>query len=118
MKTLKMKLVSLLFASFAAMAISALPAHADVRTTTVLAGNTDSYNATFFGGQLAQVTVRGDGDTVLGLFVYDQNGNLIGSTTCASKLCQVSWVPRWTGPFQIRVVNYGGLYNNYTLWTV
>lgn len=79
--------------------------------------STDSYTITFRGGELAQVAVIGDGDTDLDLYVNDENGNLIGSDTDYTDRCLVEWVPKWTGPFRIRIKNRGRVYNRYTLLT-
>jgi len=72
---------------------------------------------TFDGGYLAEVGVIGDGDTDLDLYVYDENGNAIESDTDYSGDCYVSWVPRRTGTFIIKVLNRGKVYNNYILVT-
>lgn len=72
---------------------------------------------TFDGLSLAEVGIIGDGDTDLDLYVYDNNGNLIESDDDYSGDCYVSWVPRRTGTFVIKVVNRGKVYNNYTLIT-
>ena len=77
----------------------------------------NTYNVKFWANELAEVCVSGDGDTDLDLYVYDANGNLIGSDTDYSDDCVVRWVPAWTGTFIIRVVNRGALYNNFTIWT-
>jgi hypothetical protein len=44
---------------------------------SVGAGYTDTLTQNFYGGQLASVYVRGDGDTDLDVYVYDAAGNLI-----------------------------------------
>ncbi len=72
---------------------------------------------TFDGMELAEVGIIGDGDTDLDLYVYDENGNSIGSDADYSGDCYVSWVPRRTGTFIVKVVNRGKVYNNYTLVT-
>lgn len=72
---------------------------------------------TFDGGLLAEVGIIGDGDTDLDLYVYDDNGNLIASDTDYSGDCYVSWVPRRSGTFVIKVVNRGNVYNIYSLVT-
>lgn len=77
----------------------------------------NTYNVKFWANELAEVCVSGDGDTDLDLYVYDANGNLIGSDTDYSDDCVVRWVPAWTGTFIIRVVNRGALYNNFAIWT-
>lgn len=75
------------------------------------------YRVKFWGGELAEVCVSGDGDTDLDLYVYDANGNLIGSDTDYTDDCVVRWVPAWTGEFSIKVVNRGAVYNNFAIWT-
>ncbi|MGQ0615191.1 MAG: hypothetical protein ACT4PV_15770 [Planctomycetaceae bacterium] len=70
---------------------------------------------TFIGGERAEAAIDGDDDTDLDLFVYDQNGNLIISDTRAGDAAGVYWTPRWTGPFRIRVVNLGTVWNHYVI---
>lgn len=83
----------------------------------VLANSTDTYNISFIAGELAEVAVIGDGDTDLDLYVYDSNGNAIASDTDYTDNCYVSWTPRWTGRFIIKIVNRGNVYNNYVIMT-
>lgn len=85
--------------------------------TSVNANSTDRFNVSFYANQRAEVGVSGDGDTDLDLYVYDNNGNLIGSDTDYTDDCYVSWTPRWTGNFVIKVVNRGRVYNRYVLIT-
>lgn len=87
--------------------------HAD----RVNARSTDTYTIRFRGGEPALVIVSGDGDTDLDLYVYDENGNFIASDTDSSDDCVVTFNPRWTGPFKIKIKNYGNVYNNYVLVT-
>lgn len=77
----------------------------------------DIYNVTFRAGELAIVTVIGDGDTDLDLYVYDSNGNLIDSDNDYTDNCVCTWTPRWTGNFRIKIVNRGNVYNRYILHT-
>ena len=85
------------------------------RTATVWSHSSNDFNVVLIGGESTQITVRGDGDTDLDLFVYDENGNLIGSDTSYSGNASVAIRPYWTGRFTIRVVNRGGVHNNYTV---
>ena len=69
------------------------------------------------GGLLAEVFISGDGDTDLDMYVYDENGILIGKDDDYSDDCYVSWYPKWTGTFTVKVVNRGKVYNDYYLIT-
>jgi hypothetical protein len=73
--------------------------------------------ATFRAGEVASIFVEGDGDTDLDLYVYDQNGNLVAYDDDLTDTCYVSWVPKWTGPFLIKIVNRGSVYNQFVLLT-
>jgi hypothetical protein len=85
--------------------------------TAVLARSTDVYHVSFRAGEMAVVTVIGDGDTDLDLYVYDAFGNLVGSDEDLTDTCVVSFLPPRTGVYTIRVVNRGNVYNNYTITT-
>jgi hypothetical protein len=78
---------------------------------------TDTYDISFIAGQLAEILVRGDGDTDLDLFVFDSNGNLIQKDDDYTDKCYVSWVPAWTGRYIVKIVNRGPILNNYHLVT-
>ena len=75
------------------------------------------YNQKFWADEIAEVAVSGDGDTDLDLYVYDENGNLIASDTDYTDDCYVRFYPAWTGLFRIKIVNRGGVYNNYAIAT-
>lgn len=75
------------------------------------------YDQKFWANEIAEVAVSGDGDTDLDLYVYDENGNLIASDTDYTDDCYVRFCPRWTGLFRIKIVNRGGVYNNYAIAT-
>lgn len=85
---------------------------------TVNGNSTDTYSRwQFRGGESAVVVVSGDGDTDLDLYVYDANGNFITSDTDYSDDCVVTFTPRWTGYFTIKIVNRGRVYNRYVIAT-
>src|SRR5258708_7886140 len=71
----------------------------------------------FRAGDEAVVTVSGDGDTDLDLYVYDDNGNLVAKDDDSTDQCLASWTPKWTGRFFIVVKNRGSIYNQYRLRT-
>lgn len=83
----------------------------------VYSHSTTYYDVQFYGNSFAECAVVGDGDTDLDLYVYDENGNLICSDSDYTDQCYVSWVPAWTGYFRIKVVNRGGVYNNFVIAT-
>lgn len=80
-------------------------------------GRSDVYTVTFRGGEPAIVAISGDGDTDLDLMVLDQNGNRICVSNGAGDDEACRWLPRWTGPFVIRVQNLGRVYNQYRMWS-
>lgn len=85
--------------------------------TRVRAKATDVFPISFRGGEQAVVSVSGDGDTDLDLFVFDQKGNLIASATDGTDDCIVRFYPLRSGLFIVRVKNLGGVYNRYVLAT-
>ena len=90
---------------------------ASVHIDTVKARTTDVYHIKFRGGYVARIAIKGDGDTPLSLYVYDQNGYRVCADTGTNdrKFCQ--WTPRWTGTFTVKISNEGDVYNRYTLAT-
>ena len=103
--------------AFGQMATAGAVGGPKYRGTSVNAYDTDSYTISFHGGQTARVLLKGDGDTDVDLYIYDQNGHLVASDADGSDTCAVEFHPLWTGPFVIRVVNRGGVYNRYTIVT-
>ena len=80
--------------------------------------DTDTYKIKFRGGEFAEVGIQGDGDNDLDLFVYDSYGNLIGKDTDSTDQCYVSWTPKWTATYSIKIKNLGHeVYSNYWLLT-
>src|SRR5689334_19047666 len=103
--------------TLASNAFAGDPTGANAGFADVSARSTDVYAIPFAGGEPALVTVRGDGDTDLDLYVYDENGNLICSDTDYTDQLICSWSPRWTGMFRIEVRNLGNVYNRYQVRT-
>ena len=115
--------IGLMVAAAVGLAILAQAARAGavggpkIQDTSVAAYGADNYTLEFWAGVPARVALKGDGDTDLDLYVYDEFGNLVASDTDGSDLCAVEWYPRWTGAFRIRVVNRGPVYNEYRIIT-
>lgn len=86
--------------------------------TDVVYGRTyNDYVVAFKKGIIAQVALSGNGNTDLDLYIYDENGNEIECDNDYSDDCYVSWYPRWTGNYLIRVVNLGTYRNTFTIVT-
>ena len=81
----------------------------------VEANDSVSYTEIFRGGEVAAVSVSGDGDTDLDLFVYDEAGNLVASDSDLSDQCIVAWIPSRTERFRIVIKNLGDVYNAYKM---
>jgi hypothetical protein len=77
--------------------------------------SSDVFYVRFFADELTRVVVRGDGDTDLDLYVYDEFGRLIASDTDLTDRCAAVWYPSCTGTYRIVVVNRGSVYNQYEI---
>jgi hypothetical protein len=85
--------------------------------TRVVCSNCNmNFTVSFEGNAPAYVAISGDGDSRLDMFVYDENGNNICRQVGPGDDAACRWHPRWTGPFTIRVVNYG-IANRFRIWT-
>jgi hypothetical protein len=104
----------LLFASLADAGRVPGPGHDEA---VVAAKATYRYTETFRAGEVAAIALAGDGVTDLDLYVFDENGNLIEKDDDSTDRCFVSWTPKWTGPFVIKVVNRGYLANRFVIRT-
>lgn len=82
-----------------------------------LARSTNTYQETFRGNEDAVVTVIGDGDTDLDLYIYDMNGNLIVQDIDGTDQCVVVFYPSVTKTYRIVVRNYGNVYNDFSIGT-
>jgi hypothetical protein len=88
------------------------------QATDLPADMVDIYTVSFRAGETAYVTIDGDGDTDLDVFVYDENGNLITFDTGLGDNAVLAFTPLWTGTFTIEVVNNGVVSNQYTICMV
>jgi hypothetical protein len=84
----------------------------------VMANSEDMWDlGAFRGGEFAAVEVRGDGDTDLDCWIYDEHGNLIDRDTDRTDYCVLSWTPAYTGGFTLKIANLGNVYNQYRVST-
>ena len=84
-------------------------------TDVVRANTTDIYRMYFTRGIEAEVVVIGDGDTDLDVYVYDENDNLMDFDIDYGDDCYVSWTPKRSGYFTVKVKNLGDISNRYLL---
>jgi hypothetical protein len=61
------------------------------------------YTFTFRGGEVARITVEGQGN--VDIYVEDENGHIIARDRGPSPLAEVSFVPERTGEFKVYVIN-------------
>ena len=79
----------------------------------ILPRQTHTFTAYVVAGVPAAVTINGDEDTDLDLFVYNRFGQLVAVDDDDTDYCVVRWVPATSGMVTIRVVNLGSVYNDY-----
>ncbi len=83
--------------------------------TVVKGGYTDTISVTLDGGSSALIAISGDGDSDLDLYVYDESGNRVCSSTSNGDDEYCRFTPKWTGKFRVKVQNNGKIDNRYTL---
>jgi hypothetical protein len=115
MKALKILALVALVSVGSVPAVASIPGTKDGHVEIVAPYGTDTYPMIGFAGELTRLVVRGGSHTDLDLFVYDENGNLIASDTDLTSTCIVTFVPRWTGRFTVKVVNRGQWSNAYEI---
>ena len=84
-------------------------------TERVKAQFTDRYTHFFYADETVLIGVKGDGDTDLDLYVYDDKGNLIDSDTDPGDECLCIFTPKRAGRYTIKVKNLGRIYNQYRI---
>lgn len=70
-----------------------------------------TFRFTLRGDEYTRIDVRGDGDTDLDCWLYDENGNEVDSDLDYTDWCILEVRPRWTGAFRLRVSNLGRVWN-------
>lgn len=88
---------------------------ADCQLENAYAYETVIHTAYFGFGEIAQVSVIGDGDTNLDVYVYDPFGTHVAYDNDASDISFLSWWAMSSGRYTIKVTNRGFLTNQYQL---
>ena len=81
----------------------------------VEANSSLTYTLIFRAGEPAAISVSGDKDTDLDLFVYDMNDNLVASDTDLTDQCITAWVPMKTQQYRVVIENLGNVWNAYNM---
>ena len=76
-----------------------------------------TFRIEFRANQLAEVLVVGDGSTILDIFIYDRNGNLVTRTDVYTSDAYIAWRPSYTGIYQVVVRNWGTRNNIFEIFT-
>lgn len=84
-------------------------------TRRVEAYSTYADRIMFRGNELARVTIEGDGDCDLDLYIYNDEGMLVAKDDDYTDYCVASWTPNYTKSYRIIVRNRSGVYANYRL---
>jgi hypothetical protein len=79
----------------------------------VASKNVNVHLIAYKGGEQADFSITGDGDTTLNIIVKDRFGNEIARTRGPGDRCRATWTPTQTGTYFIYVVNEGNVYNEY-----
>lgn len=85
------------------------------RTDIVQSHSTDVWKIRVRGGVQTYVVVSGDGDTDLDVKIYDENGKIVADSENGCESDVLSFVPRWTAVYTIKIKNLGSVYNRYVL---
>jgi hypothetical protein len=86
-------------------------------TSVVRARASDFYRMSFNGRERAIVMANALRGADIDLAIYDQYGRLVARDTRYNSRPMVTWVPRWSAPFSIRVINPNYRPVAYTLTT-
>jgi len=118
-----MKAIKAMMLAVTLLAVSVIPGFAGAvggpkyGKYRIAAEGVRTFTICFHGGETAHIDIEGDGDTDLDLYVYDSRGNLVVSATDYSDKCCVMWVPIRGECYTIKVLNYGGVYNDFEIAT-
>ena len=80
-------------------------------------GEIHTFTLTFRTGEVAAVGINGHSRSNLDLYIFDENGSVIGRDIGRTDNCRVVWTPAWTGPFTVKLKNEGPSRNVYRITT-
>jgi len=87
------------------------------RDNRVLAREIEVIRESYSGGEIAEVSITGDGGTDVDLYIMDENENIICEAESTSDREMCSWTPVWTGDFLIVLRNLGPVSNTVDVHT-
>ena len=105
--------IALILTAFASTAAADPVGGAQSDTGILSPGASDSYRVPLNADEVTLFKVQGDGDGDLDCYLYDDNGNLVGSDTDETDTCLVRVNPRWPEAFRFVVTNHGHIYDAY-----
>ncbi|MEM7455732.1 MAG: hypothetical protein AAF456_15370 [Planctomycetota bacterium] len=108
---------AIFFAAICAFTVSTAQAQNVNHHDRVEAYTTDVYNINFVAGVPSGLTVDGDGDTDLDLFIYDPYGNLVAWDDDYTDYCICNFVPQYNGTYTVKIKNLGSVWNAYHMWS-
>ena len=80
---------------------------------SVRGNSTDIISVTFRAREIAAVSIVGDGDSDLDLYVYDKSGNEVCASVSFGDEQKCTWIPRWTEEYGVHIKNRGSISNRY-----
>ena len=87
------------------------------RAAQVKGGSSFTASWTFNGNEPAIVSVIGDGDNDLDLFVYDRDNKVVAQDDSHTDACEVHFTPPENADYKIVVKNWGSSYSDFVIIT-
>jgi len=88
-----------------------------MHSSRILSRSSHSYEFTFQGSKKASIAIVGDGETDLDMFIYDEQGKLVGVSDGQWDNELMYWRVEKAQKYRIEVRNVGKIYNDYVIIT-